>query len=94
MLFACCHPAIPASAQLAVALKTLCGLSAAEIARAFLSNEETISKRIFRAKEKIRTHHIKLELPALAQLQARLDGVLHCLYLLFNEGYNSSHPIS
>ncbi len=92
MIFACCHPAIPVESQIALALKTLCGLSASEIARAFLTGEETITKRIYRAKEKIRTEQIELELPPPAQLPVRLDAVLHCLYLLFNEGYNSSHP--
>lgn len=92
MIFACCHPAIPVASQLALALKTVCGLSAAEIAKAFLTSEETITKRIYRAKEKIRTEKIELDLPPAAQLPTRLDAVLHCLYLLFNEGYNSSHP--
>lgn len=92
MIFACCHPAIPVDAQLALALKTLCGLSVAEIAKAFLKDEETIAKRIYRAREKIRTQNIELELPAPHRLPQRLDAVLHCLYLLFNEGYNSSHP--
>jgi RNA polymerase sigma factor (sigma-70 family) len=92
MIFACCHPAIPVESQIALALKTLCGLSAAEIARAFLTGEDTVTKRIYRAREKIRTEGIELELPPPAQLPHRLDAVLHCLYLLFNEGYNSSHP--
>jgi RNA polymerase sigma-70 factor (ECF subfamily) len=78
--------------QIALALKTLCGLSVAEIARAFLKDEESIAKRIYRAKEKIRTENIELDLPTASQLPKRLDAVLHCLYLLFNEGYNSSHP--
>jgi RNA polymerase sigma factor (sigma-70 family) len=93
MIFACCHPAIPVESQLALALKTLCGLSAAEIAKAFLTAEDTIAKRIYRAKEKIRTEGIELELPPILHLPRRLDAVLHCLYLLFNEGYNSSHPV-
>ena len=93
MIFACCHPAIPVESQLALALKTLCGLSVAEIAKAFLTTEDTIAKRIYRAKEKIRTENIELELPPLPHLPKRLDAVLHCLYLLFNEGYNSSHPV-
>jgi RNA polymerase sigma factor (sigma-70 family) len=92
MIFACCHPSIPVDSQIALALKTLCGLSVVEIAKAFLKDEETIAKRIYRAKEKIRTEHIELELPLPSQLAQRLDAVLHCLYLLFNEGYNSSHP--
>ncbi|HVG15881.1 MAG TPA: sigma-70 family RNA polymerase sigma factor, partial [Chitinophagaceae bacterium] len=92
MIFACCHPAIPLESQLALALKTLCGLSTSEIARAFLTPEETIAKRIYRAKEKIRTEKIVLQMPHSGQLTTRLDAVLHCLYLLFNEGYNSAHP--
>ena len=92
MLFACCHPAIPLEAQLALSLKTLCGLSTAEIARAFLCSEETVAKRIYRAREKMRSENISLELPPPARLLTRLDAVLHCLYLLFNEGYQSSQP--
>jgi RNA polymerase sigma factor (sigma-70 family) len=92
MMFACCHPAIPPESQVALTLKTLCGLSVAEIARAFLTNEETINKRIYRAREKIRAEKIELDVPPAAQLPARLDAVLKSLYLLFNEGYNSSHP--
>ena len=91
MLFACCHPCITADTQIAVALKTLCGLSTAEIAKAFLTNEETIAKRIYRAREKMRADNIALVLPEPAQLPDRLDAVLHCLYLLFNEGYNAAH---
>lgn len=92
MIFACCHPSIPVESQIALALKTLCGLSTNEIAKAFLVAEETIAKRIYRAKEKIRVEKIEMELPAPKELLRRLDVVLHCLYLLFNEGYNSSHP--
>ncbi len=92
MMFACCHPSIPVDAQIALALKTLCCLSVAEIANAFLKDEETIAKRIYRAKEKIRTENIELDLPSPLHLPQRLDAVLHCLYLLFNEGYNSSQP--
>jgi RNA polymerase sigma factor (sigma-70 family) len=92
MIFACCHPAISSSSQIALALKTLCGLSTSEIARAYLCSEETIAKRIFRAREKIRSEGIDLELPDPEELSVRLDSVLQALYLLFNEGYNSSHP--
>lgn len=92
MMFACCHPSIAADAQIALILKTLCGLGTAEIAKAFLKDEETIAKRIYRAKEKIKAEGIELVLPPAAQLPARLDAVLHSLYLLFNEGYNSSQP--
>lgn len=92
MMFACCHPAIAPESQVALTLKTLCGLNVHEIARAFLTGEDTISKRIYRAREKIRTENIELEAPSGKELPARLDAVLHSLYLLFNEGYNSSHP--
>jgi RNA polymerase sigma factor (sigma-70 family) len=92
MMFACCHPAIPYESQLAFTLKVLCGLSTAEIANAFLTSEDTVAKRIYRAREKIREEEINLEVPLASALPARLDTVLHALYLLFNEGYNSSHP--
>ena len=92
MMFACCHPSIPEESQIAMALKTLCGLSVNEIARAFLTNDETISKRIYRAKEKIKGEKIELDVPDPEDLEHRVDAVLKSLYLLFNEGYNSSHP--
>ncbi|HEX6224080.1 MAG TPA: DUF6596 domain-containing protein, partial [Chryseolinea sp.] len=92
MIFACCHPSIPYESQLALTLKTLCGLSISEIASSFLTNSETITKRLYRAREKIREENISLEAPIPAELPGRLDAVLHSLYLLFNEGYNSSHP--
>lgn len=92
MIFACCHPSIPYESQIALTLKTLCGISIAEIANSFLTNEETITKRLYRAREKIREENISLEAPIPANLPGRLDAVLHSLYLLFNEGYNSSHP--
>jgi len=91
MIFACCHPSIPYESQIALTLKTLCGLSVAEIAGSFLTNDETISKRIYRARERIKEEKISLDAPAPASLPGRLDAVLHCIYLLFNEGYNSSH---
>lgn len=92
MIFACSHPSIPIESQIALALKALCGLSSSEIAKAFLTSEETINKRIYRAKEKIRNERIELELPSIDELPGRLEAVLKSLYLLFNEGYNSSHP--
>lgn len=92
MIFACCHPSIPPESQVALTLKTLCGLSVQEIASAFLTNEETIAKRIYRAREKIRSEKVELEAPAGPGLLNRIDTVLKALYLLFNEGYNSSHP--
>ena len=92
MIFACCHPSIPYESQIALTLKTLCGLSVSEIANSFLTSEETITKRLYRAREKIREEKISLEAPVPATMPGRLDAVLHTLYLLFNEGYNSSHP--
>ena len=92
MMFACCHPAIAEESQIAFTLKTLCGLSASEIAKAFLTTEENIAKRIYRAKEKIKAEKIQLDVPGNNELPVRLDNVLKSLYLLFNEGYNSSHP--
>jgi len=92
MLFACCHPALPLETQAALCLKTLCGLSIAEIAGAFLTSVDTINKRLYRARERIRDGSIQLEVPTGPQLTARLAGVLRSLYLLFNEGYHSTHP--
>lgn len=92
MMFACCHPSIPGESQIALTLKTLCGLSVKEIAKSFLTNDETISKRIYRAREKIKVEKIELEVPHGNELHRRIDSVLKSLYLLFNEGYNSSHP--
>lgn len=90
MIFVCCHPSIPADAQVALALKTLCGFSVTEISRAFLTTDAAIAKRLIRAKQKIRDARIPFEIPAGDQLAARLDGVLQALYLLFNEGYKAS----
>ena len=92
MMFACCHPAIQEESQIALTLKTLCGLSVSEIARAYLIPDETIAKRIYRAKDKIKSENIELDVPQGSELPSRLDTVLKSLYLLFNEGYNSSHP--
>lgn len=94
MLFGICHPAIAVESQLAMCLKLLGGLTVHEIAVALLTNDETITKRIYRAKEKIRANEIRLEVPTGPQLTQRLDIVLKSIYLLFNEGYNSSHPDS
>jgi predicted RNA polymerase sigma factor len=90
MMFACCHPFIPLEAQVALALKVLCGFSIGEISRAFLTNEAVIAKRLTRAKQKIREGGIPFEIPAGEELSRRLDGVLQTLYLLFNEGYKAS----
>jgi RNA polymerase sigma factor (sigma-70 family) len=89
MLFAICHPCISTEAQIGLSLRILCGFGVDEIAHAFLSNKETINKRLSRAKEKLRQEKIKIEFPAEAEIPKRLDSVLTTLYLLFNEGYYS-----
>ena len=90
LMFVCCHPAVPADAQAALALKTLCGFSISEISRAFLTTDAAIAKRLTRAKQKIRDAEIPFAIPEGAELTSRLDGVLQSLYLLFNEGYKAS----
>lgn len=90
MMFVCCHPLIAQEAHVALALRTLCGFSPGEIARAFLTSEAAIAKRLTRAKQKIRDARIPFEIPAGEELTQRLDGVLQTLYLLFNEGYKAS----
>lgn len=90
MLFVCCHPLIPAEAQVVLALKILGGFSPAEIAAAFLTTEAAIAKRLTHARAKIRDAKIPFTVPEGAELGQRLDGVLHSLYLLFNEGYKTS----
>src|SRR4030095_1912575 len=90
MMFAICNPSIASEAQIGLALRILCGFSIDEIAEAFLTNKETINKRLFRAKEKLRTEKVKMEFPAESELRSRLDNVLHVIYLLFNEGYYST----
>ncbi len=89
MLFALCHPALPAEAQVGLALRLLCGFGIDEIASAFLTNKEVINKRLYRAKEKLREINVKLELPDATEMSSRLENVLLTLYLLFNEGYYS-----
>src|SRR4030095_3340323 len=76
MIFACCHPSIPYESQIALTLKTLCGLSIAEMSNSFLTNEKTITKRLFRAREKIREEKISLETPAPAAIPGRMEAVL------------------
>jgi RNA polymerase sigma-70 factor (ECF subfamily) len=90
MIFVCCHPVIPAEAQIALALNTLCGFSIPEISRAFLTSEAATAKRLTRAKQKIRDAGIAFEIPTGQELVRRLDVVLEALYLLFNEGYKAS----
>jgi len=92
MIFTCCHPDLPAEARVALTLKTLCGFSIAEIGAALLTSEANIQKRLYRAKEKIRSENkiIDFSVPAGGLLRERLDVVLLVLYLLFNEGYSAT----
>ncbi len=89
MMFAICNPAIPPESQIGLSLRILCGFGIEEIADAFLTNKETINKRLFRAREKLREENIKIEMPHLSQIEERLETVLTTIYLLFNEGYFS-----
>ncbi|QJB31732.1 sigma-70 family RNA polymerase sigma factor [Chitinophaga oryzae] len=90
MMFACCHPDISPENQVTFILKSLCGFSTREVARAFLTSEDTISKRLYRTKEFFRASRIRPYIPPPAQLSGRLDAVLNSLYLLFNEGYSAT----
>jgi len=81
MLFTLCHPAIAPEAQIGLALRVLCGFGIEEIANAFLSNKETINKRLFRARDKLRLEKIAIEFPAGNEIQQRLSTVLTTLYL-------------
>lgn len=94
LMFVCCHPLIAAEDQVALALRTLCGFSVAEIATAFLTTEAAVAKRLTRARQKIREARIQFEIPEGAELLRRRDGVLASLYLLFNEGYKASSGAS
>ena len=89
MMFAICHPSISSEAQIGLSLRILCGFGIDEIAEAFLSNKETINKRLFRAKEKLRQEKIRIEFPGEHEIGERLGNVLTTIYLLFSEGYYS-----
>jgi RNA polymerase sigma-70 factor (ECF subfamily) len=90
MMFVCFHPELSADAQTALALRTLCGFSPGEIAAAFLTSEAAIAKRLVRARQRIRELALPFAVPDPSELATRRNGVLHTLYLLFNEGYKAT----
>jgi RNA polymerase sigma-70 factor, ECF subfamily len=90
LMFTCCHPALPVEAQVALTLRSLAGLTTPEIARAFLVPDETMAKRLTRAKRKITEARIPYRVPAAHRLGERLRAVLVVIYALFNEGYGAS----
>lgn len=91
LLFVCCHEAVPAESRVAIALRTLCGFSTAEIARALLTTEVNVQKRIERARDRLRELEVEFDTPGAAELGARLDVVLAVVYLLFSQGCHVTH---
>ena len=90
LIFTCCHPSLAIEAQVALTLRTLCGLSTEEVARAFLVPVPTLAQRLVRAKTKIRDARIPYQVPEAEAYAERLDSVLAVVYLVFNEGYSAS----
>lgn len=90
LIFTCCHPALPSQAQIALTLRTLCGLSTRQIARAYVVSEQTMAQRLVRAQQKIKRAGIPYNVPEADQWPERLQSVLTVIYLIFNEGYTAS----
>ncbi len=91
MMFVCCHPSLSQEAQVTLILKTLCGFSVTEIAKAYVSSYDTVEKRLYRARQSFKENKVEFELPPPQELEERLESVLLAIYLLFNEGYNSTN---
>lgn len=91
MMFVCCHPSLSTEAQVTLILKTLCGFSVSEIAKAYVSSYDAVEKRLYRARQTFKENKVEFEMPPAKELEKRLHSVLLAIYLLFNEGYNSTN---